>query len=379
MRRVLSTTGIMSTAHVNDNRPTDAAPVLATHPCDKCGSPVEQFDLFCTSCGQEQILSAEAVPAEAIPAAHRASIQCQNCSATIAVDPDQRSYVCPFCETPFVVDPSPEGSGRQDPELVIPASVTREKALGNFKQWIARGGIFTPRTLSKVIQIEKHLYGVYLPFWSFSLRTESSWSTRIGEYWYKTESYTTSEKGKTVRKTRRVRKTEWWDLAGRFHEFYSGYLVAAGRGLSQGETDAVGPFYLSALRRYDPKYIVGWPCEEYTIDHDEAIKICKSVFAQREKDNIASHLPGDTYSDLDVRTSFHDIGTDLILAPVHILVYRYKEKLFRVLVNGQTGEVVGRKPTSTAKIISAILLVLLIVCGGIGLLVLLGGLAGGSF
>ena len=63
-----------------------------------------------------------------------------------------------------------------------------------------------------------------------------------------------------------------------------------------------------------------------------------------------------------------------MLLPVWIMAYRYKDQVFRFLVNGQTGQATGQKPTSATKIAAAvaigvaiILLVLLLVlaCGGV--------------
>ena len=45
----------------------------------------------------------------------------------------------------------------------------------------------------------------------------------IGIHWYEEEEYTTTENGKTVTKTRRVRRTEWHSLSGTFAKEYSNY------------------------------------------------------------------------------------------------------------------------------------------------------------
>ena len=47
-------------------------------------------------------------------------------------------------------------------------------------------------------KIEGKLRGVYLPFWSFSTLAQSTWSAEIGEHWYRTETYSTVENGRTV-------------------------------------------------------------------------------------------------------------------------------------------------------------------------------------
>ena len=104
---------------------TTAAP--SGTPCEACGAPVEASDRFCPACGLPQTVSEEA-----LPSAERAQIhfRCENCGSEVATDPDQRSYVCAFCDSTYVVEFSPDQTGRQDPEFVIGFSVTPDGARG---------------------------------------------------------------------------------------------------------------------------------------------------------------------------------------------------------------------------------------------------------
>ena len=56
-----------------------------------------------------------------------------------------------------------------------------------------------------------------------------------------------------------------------------------------------------------------------------------------------------------------------VLLPVWIAAYRYRGKVFRFLVNGQTGEIVGQAPWSIPKIAALVILVLAIIGGAIAL------------
>jgi hypothetical protein len=265
-----------------------------------------------------------------------------------------------------VVEFAPEQTDRQAPEFVIGFGVTPEQAQTRFRRWLAEKAWFRPGDL-KSAQIEEKLRGVYLPFWSFSMLAESTYSAEVGEYWWKTETYTTMEKGKMVTKTRRVRKTEWWGLGGKHHHYYSGYLVSGSRGLSQQHAERIKPFRLPALKRYQPYFLAGWLSEEYSIERDQALQTCQQEFYRREQQNVAAHLPGDTHRDLRVSTRFCDVNSDLILLPVYLAAYRYRNKLYRFLLNGQTGKAAGDKPLSVWRIVLAVGLAL----GGVLLLFLL--------
>jgi hypothetical protein len=43
-----------------------------------------------------------------------------------------------------------------------------------------------------------------------------------------------------------------------------------------------------------------------------------------------------------------------VLLPVWIMAYRYRDVVFRFLVNGQSGKATGRAPTSWRKIAAAV-------------------------
>jgi len=343
--------------------------VVRAEACGQCGAPVEPLDKFCGCCGAEQ--AAAAVVHE--PAAEQRHFRCKNCGAEVAVDPDQRSYTCAFCDSTYVVEFTPEESDRQPPEFVIGFGVTVEKAQERFRRWINASSWFRPGDL-KSAQIEEKLKGVYLPFWSFSMLARSDWSASIGEHWWKTETYTTTDKdGKTVTRTRRVRKTEWWDLGGKHHRYYSGYLVSGSRGLAQREAARIKPFHLPALKRYRPYFLAGWLSEEYSIEREEALRTCQQEFHRREEQHVAAHLPGDTYSSLRVETRFGNVNSDLILLPVYLLSYRYGEKLYRFMLNGQTGKLAGEKPLSVWRILLAVGAGLVAVLILVLLVILLGG------
>jgi hypothetical protein len=193
--------------------------------------------------------------------------------------------------------------------------------------------------------------GIYLPFWSFSMLAQSQWQAQIGEYWYRTEHYTTTDaKGNVQHHTRQVQETEWWPLAGRHHRYYSGYLVSGSRGLPQSQSLRIQPFNLPALKRYEPYFLAGWLAEEYSVTRDEALAICEQEFQRQEQRNIATFLPGNTHSGLAVDTQFSDQNSDLCLLPIYILSYRYKDKVYRFLLNGQTGKFDGDKPVSGKRI-----------------------------
>ncbi len=329
-------------------------PSAGASACGSCGSPMESGDRFCPACGAASAEGAIDRSAPGTPAAVR-HLKCNNCGAEVQIDPDQRSYVCAFCDSTYVVELPPAETGRQDPEFVIGFAIPLDDARDRFRRWFQSNSWFRPRDLARA-EIVEQLRGVYVPFWSFTLLARSSWSAQIGEYWYRTETYTTVENGKTVTKTRRVRETEWWPLRGGHHAYYSGFLISASGGLPHQVALQMQPYRLAALKRYRPQFLAGWAAEEYSVAREEALTIATEEFQRREQNAVANHLPGDEHRGLSVSTGFSDINSDLVLLPVYMLTYRYRGKNYRFVMNGQTGRVTGAKPVSAVKVAIAVAL-----------------------
>lgn len=342
-------------------------------PCAACGAPREGSSKFCVACGLP--METPDVPVvvagrsgSSVSAIPTHTFQCKNCGSEVATSLDQRSYKCPFCDSTYVTE-LPAQRGRQRPEFVIGFTVTSQQAKEKFFEWLRSNSWLRPGDLADKAIAEKQR-GVYLPFWHFSMQAHSHWSANIGEYWYRTETYVTRDsKGRMVTRTRQVRETEWFPLRGQHHRYYYGFLIPATQGISYEEARAIQPYQLSALTRYRPYFLAGWMAEEYSIAMDVAIEQSKAEFQQRQQREILRFLPGDTSSGLSVNTEFEVTGSDLVLLPVHVLSYRYQDRVFRFLVNGQTGKVVGEKPYSTKRITALVIVLLvfiaLLIAGGV--------------
>jgi hypothetical protein len=354
----------MSTPPAPPTPTHDAPPRVAprANQCPGCTGPVDPADVFCPSCGHA--LSPSPVDPTVTQSPLTRAFRCESCGAQVHCEADARSTTCPFCAAPYVLEIAPELSGRQDPEFVLGFAVPPDEADRIYRQWVRRGGWFRPGDLAARARAEG-LRGIYLPFWSFSCRADSEWSAEIGEYWYRTETYTTRDaNGKLVTRTRQVRETEWWSLSGGHHAYHSFYLVSGSKGLKQEFFERVLPFQLLALKRYAPRYLAGWLSEDYSIEKEAAYPLSEAEFRRREQAAIAAMLPGDTYRSLETRTRFSRVNSDLILLPIYLRTYRYKDQVYRTVINGQTGRIWGQKPLSGVRIgglVGAILLVIVIV------------------
>ncbi len=347
-----------------------------TFECPQCGAPRMDYDpatggLKCPQCNYTQtIAAAQAAIAEhdlttALSDTGKArgygremkAVKCNACGATTQVDPAVVSTMCPFCGSPQVLEQKPDPNLVQ-PESVIPFQLTSDQAYQNYKKWLGKG-FFRPRD---VIQKSggAQMQGVYLPFWTFDAHAESRWTAESGNYYYETEHYTTTENGKTVRKTRQVQKVRWYPSSGHHADDYDDVLVSGTTSGDQPMLQKIYPFETAKLLPYKPDYLSGWAAEAYRIPLADAWKNGQEVIRKEEYGKCDRQVPGDTHRNLNVRTQLSQTTYKHVLLPVFLANYRYNTRLYHFMVNGQTGEVQGQAPVDWVKVAIVVVIVLAI-------------------
>ena len=86
----------------------------------------------------------------------------------------------------------------------------------------------------------------------------------------------------------------------------------------------------------------------------------QQIIEERVRAACGQRVPGDTYRNLQVDTAFSNLRYKHVLFPVWIASYRYKDKIYHFLVNGQTGEVQGQAPISWIRVALVILAVAIV-------------------
>lgn len=300
------------------------------------------------------------------------SFQCRECGATVSTAPNERTVTCTYCASHSVVQTQPDPNMIQ-PETLIPFRVAREKAVESFKSWLA-GLWFRPSNLKSMAQLEQ-IFGVYVPYWTFDADVHSQWEAERGWYYYETETYQEVENGETVTKTREVRHTRWEPAWGQRQDRYDDVLVCASKGLPEEMANSFATFDTTHLMPYAPGYLAGWRAESYAIELPAAWAKAQSTVENGQQNKCRGDVGGDEVRGLVVRNQYANETFKHVLLPVYVAAYRYNDKPFRFLVNGQTGEVRGDAPYSWVKITLAVLAVVAVI---VALVLVFGGGGGGD-
>lgn len=282
------------------------------------------------------------------------TVACQACGAKTTFNPNVVSDMCPFCGSVLVAK-KPETTTYLRPSLLIPFVIDHKKAFANFQTWL-RKLWWAPSNLKKYAVQKEKLKGLYIPFWTYDSQTFSKYSGQRGDNYQTTETYTATENGQSVTKTRTVTKIRWTFVSGNISHFFDDVLVCASKSLPVKYIDRLEPWDYKQMVNYEEKFLSGFVTETYQVDMKEGFGTAKGKMEHVIRDLVRKDIGGDHQRITTLNINYNDIKFKHILLPIWVSAYRYKDKVYRFLVNGQTGEVQGERPYSWLKITAAILL-----------------------
>lgn len=343
-------------------------------PCKQCGANLQFAPgldaLKCPYCGAENPVPKVEVEIEELDFHQQLNllrsneetyevivVKCPNCAAETTFDPNITTDSCAFCGVALV---SHESSNRLiKPKALLPFKITKQEGNELFRKWLDSLW-FAPNDLKAYARREGKLAGMYIPHWTFDSDTTTPWRGQRGEHYYETETYTTTENGKSVTRTRQVRKTRWYPASGTLKHFFDDTLVVASESLPRKYMTALEPWDLDDIVPYSDEYLSGFRTESYTVDLETSWSLAAARMDQEIDRMIRREIGGDEQRITSKSTRHADITFKHILLPVWLSAYRYREKTYRFIVNARTGAVQGERPWSWIKITLAVIAALLV-------------------
>lgn len=272
------------------------------------------------------------------------TVKCNCCGAETTFDSNVVSSKCDFCGSPIAVNQSSTAKVIK-PKAILPFVVQQRDGHDLFKKWI-NGLWFAPGDLKKMAN-EQQISGVYLPYWTYDANTITDYTGRRGEDYYTKENYTDSE-GHV--KTRDVKHTNWYRASGRVRNSFDDIFVVGSKSLPYYYLDNLEPWNLKDLVPYDEKFLTGFKTETYSIDLKDGFQDAQKKMQDTIDESIKKDIGGDHQEIATKSIQYNDITYKHILLPVWLSAYRYNEKAYRFLINGQSGKVQGERPYSALKI-----------------------------
>ncbi|MFO7642183.1 MAG: primosomal protein N' (replication factor Y) - superfamily II helicase [Candidatus Competibacteraceae bacterium] len=350
-------------------------------PCARCGAALQYAPgveaLRCAHCGHENCIEAAAAPIVeqdfrqtlrglAATAATRENIviHCDSCGASYGFDPATHAGQCPFCGSPVVA--KTEQHRELQVQALLPFQIARDQARAAFRQWLGRLW-FAPGKLKTYARNDASLTGMYVPYWTYDAETTTHYRGERGDDYQVRETYRAIENGREVERVRVVTKTRWTPAAGVVSRFFDDVLVLASRSLPPAVTERLEPWDLEHLTPYREEYLSGFRSEMYQVELDQGFERAREIMAPIIRRDTERDIGGDRQRIHAVDTRYGEIRFKHILLPVWMSAFRFRDRTYRFVVNGRTGEVQGERPYSSWKIAFAILLGALLAGGGLAI------------
>lgn len=349
---------------------------VLTEVCKNCAGKLEfapgTNHLKCPYCGTENVIETSGELIEELdfekfvnefekdaPVAEITTIKCSGCGAETTFNPNVVSDNCPFCGSPQVVKEA-SLSHKIKPKSLLPFDIDQEKAFDQFRTWINKIW-FAPNNLKRFARQQEKLTGMYIPYWTYDAMTSSDYRGERGTDYHTTETYTATENGRPVTKTRTVTRTSWTPVSGHVDKNFDDMLTVASKTLPREYVEKLEPWGTENLVPFNEKYLSGFRTESYQVDLREGFEDAKIKMDNLIRQAVNRDIGGDHQRIQFLNTIYNNITFKHILMPIWISAYSYKNKIFRFLINGRTGEVQGERPYSVAKITLAVLAVIAVI------------------
>lgn len=280
-------------------------------------------------------------------------IRCESCGAEVTFVGTLTSRDCPYCGSPIQEDQAVTAEKRVPVDGVLPFKVNQPTAKKQLAAWV-KSRWFAPNAFKKR-GIDGRFSGVYLPYWTYDTLTFTRYSGQRGEYYYVTVG--------TGKNRRQERRTRWYPASGDFQRFFDDVLVLGASGLREKRVQALEPWPLHDCVPHDQQVVAGFLARTYDIELAPGFSAARVRIDAALLADVRRRIGGDTQRVHSVQSRYDSITYKHLLLPVWIMGYRYKEKLYQVIVNAATGEVQGDRPWSVIKIVFAVLVAIALIVG----------------
>ncbi|MCK5848375.1 MAG: hypothetical protein KAH01_04185 [Caldisericia bacterium] len=333
--------------------------------CSNCGGKTE-FDvksqeLKCPNCGtvygilkeeasSKHLISEYSANVDAIEKQEASVLECSSCGATIELETTVVSGKCPYCDSPVVMTEKAVAS--IPPDGICPFKIDKHEAVSRFRKWI-KGKWLAPNSLKNMYQSGKIL-GVYLPYWVFDADASCRYTASGG----KDRKVEYRENGETKTRT----ETDWYPVSGNIFHSFKDKIIRATKSINERLLKILGGFNVNNAYKFHHDFFAGFSSEIFNIPMQTTYEEAKQYF-QNELHYMVEAKVRRSYDRVRNITMWIKWSNEyyrFMFLPVYTMAYFFNGKTYQILINGDSGQIVGDYPKSVWKIILIIFAVLII-------------------
>ncbi len=241
---------------------------------------------------------------------------CSTCGAELSVSNVEVSTYCAYCGQPTIVYNRVDET--QKPKYILPFKITKDEAETAIREKFNKG-LFVP---SKIKNFEsERVIGIYLPYFLYDVYYFDKLSVIVNKYNHFIEADC--------------------DFMQVCHECSTTVNDELAQDLE--------PYDLTKLEEFNPKYLSGFYADRFDVLpemlSDNIFYKCRKMFENELKNRFH-----DREANLYGSNPKYEIKrVEYAFLPVWFMTFQYKNKPYTMMVNGQTGKVVGTIPERKGK------------------------------
>lgn len=250
---------------------------------------------------------------------------CTTCGAELFVNGVEASTFCAYCGQPTIV--FSRVSKELMPKYILPFRIQKEQAVNGIREKLNKG-FFVPREI-KNFEVER-VRGIYIPYFMFDV------------YYHDFQQLKGTVGSGKHRKTKHfLREAEC--------EFRR-VTCDASRQLNDESSQRLEPFDLRMLKPFDVGYLSGFYADRYDMTDKELTCVVVGRVRELFDDEMKKSVNARNVKITARNPNFKIHGAEYALLPAWFLTFRYQDEPYTILVNGQTGKIVGAVPFDKVKL-----------------------------
>lgn len=307
--------------------------------CARCATPLERDDLRCPIC------ALAAPPREDDIAEPVVQIlRCEGCGSAITYDEQREQAGCAFCGASVRIE-EPEDPVEQA-EAYLPFTVSPSEASQSLRTWLKNLGWFHPRDLVREARVDS-LKALWWAGFAVDVEAEVSWACDSNA---------------------RSKKAPWAPHAGHTELRLDDFLISASQGLQLDEVQALAGRYKLEAAEANARGPQGAQIERFDFQRSAARARIQKALREHASEHLKRRvIPGNTFRKLGLSIVLEGLSTRRLGLPAYVFAYRYRRRLYRVVVHGQDETtVIGTAPLSWPKVFLFVSALLAVLIAGLG-------------
>lgn len=256
--------------------------------------------------------------------------RCSACGAELAVNGNETSTFCAYCGQPTIV--FDRVSKQLKPRYILPFSITKEQAERKIRDRFGKG-FFVPDAI-KNFTVDQ-IRGIYIPYWTCDI------------------SY---EDGQVLKGTvKRGKSSTTYYYFRHAEAFFERITLDASKQLNDESSQRLEPFDQTKSVPFAPEYLSGFYADRYDVPKEDIKGLAIYRAAQLFDLEVTKSVPADDVKKITSDPVTHLEKLTYVLMPAWFLTFRYQDEPYTILVNGQSGKVVGAVPFNKQKTVFSLI------------------------